>query len=352
MIAMPKVEVKIADEHELGEWDQFVDTSPMGTIFHKLNWLEAAEQESRSHLFPIIGYKGEKIVFILPCFLKNYFGFRLLFSPPPRCLIPEMGIVLNIPMTKQDSFESCYFEVIDSLDSFIRDQFRPDYIRIILPVGFNDLRPFLWKNYVVNLKYTYFISLSRRTEEIFESFKRNVRRDINRAKKNENINVFDGNYKTYMEIVKLVRKRYKDQGLNLNVSDSYLSTIYNQFGKNHIQVKAIQRNNNLLTGIVWLKHKEKVRAWLGGIAPLEKISGLNELLHWEITSESVEEEYRDYDLVGANTAHLCHHKSRYNPDLKVYYELEKTTLKGQILLSAYNAYKSYITHKRVKREHT
>ena len=59
---MSEIEVKVANEEELKKWDEFVDSTQMGTIFHKLNLLRAAEKHTKSKLYPLIGYKGNKLV--------------------------------------------------------------------------------------------------------------------------------------------------------------------------------------------------------------------------------------------------------------------------------------------------
>ena len=337
---MSKIEVKIADEHDLSIWDQVIDASPMGTIFHKIYWQKALEKESSARFCPIVGTKGQEIIFLFPCFLKKFWGLRLLFSPPPGCLVPYMGIVFNFVTPNQHVFEKNYFEAVDSLNSFIQRQFRPDYIKIIHPVGLDDLRPFLWKNYIATPKYTYFISLSRDKKDILRSFTRKVRQQINRAGKYKNIEVYDGTHESYKEIINLVRKRYEEQKLNLHVSDLYMENISNQFGKNHIQIKAIRSADQLLAGMIWLTCKDRIHAWLGSFSSKgRKFQGLIYLLHWQIISESVKKGYLNFDMVGANTRHLCFNKSCYNPELKTYYQVEKTNLKGKALLSLYKIFK-------------
>jgi len=68
---MSDTKVKVADEKELEVWDKIVDLSEMGTVFHKLDWLRAAEKHTRSKLYPLIGYEGREVVGLFPIFYKK-----------------------------------------------------------------------------------------------------------------------------------------------------------------------------------------------------------------------------------------------------------------------------------------
>ena len=96
-------------------------------------------------------------------------------------------------------------------------------------------------------------------------------------------------------------------------------------------IKAVRDNKHLLTGIVLIKYKNKIQYWIGGIPPKEKYVGINELLHWNVIKRNLNTNVTYYDLVGANTKHLCRYKSKFNPVLKVYYTVEKGNLKGNLL---------------------
>jgi hypothetical protein len=44
-----------------------------------------------------------------------------------------------------------------------------------------------------------------------------------------------------------------------------------------------------------------------------------------------------YEHIGANTKHLCDHKSRYGFEPDVYYKLEKWSVKGKMVHITYDA---------------
>ena len=75
---------------EYSQWDQFVDKSPHGTVFHYSWWLEAASSQ-----FKLLAVRDEKgrIVAGLPLPLRRRAGLRLLHSP---ALTPYLGPIFDI----------------------------------------------------------------------------------------------------------------------------------------------------------------------------------------------------------------------------------------------------------------
>jgi hypothetical protein len=48
----------ILEEKDIGIWDDFIARSSNGTIFHRFEWLKAAEEHSKMQLIPLAVYKG------------------------------------------------------------------------------------------------------------------------------------------------------------------------------------------------------------------------------------------------------------------------------------------------------
>ena len=338
---MVDFKIKIAKQGAIKQWNDFVNFSTTGSIFHKTAWLEAAAEETNTELIQILGFWGENIFVALPIFIKKFMGLRFAFSPPPKCLIPAMGLVISTDKLKQDTFEKKYFQAIDSIEKFIKSKLKVDYIRIVNSVELNDVRPFTWSNYTAIPNYTYFIDINKDEKILHENMKRQVKTDMRRAKKYTDLQLVDGDRKTYFELIQLVRDRYSVQKLNLAVSDTYFGKIYDEFfSKSQLMIKAIANENKILTGLILLKYKNKIQHWIGGVVPKEKYIGINELLHWTVIKENISKNVLWYDLVGANTRHLCRSKSKFNPGLQLYFTVEKGNLRGNIIKSLYSAISS------------
>ena len=165
-----------------------------------------------------MGFRAKTPVSALPIFFKKIMGLRFAFSPPPKCLIPNLGIVINDNDSKQNTREKKYFSIFNATEDFIKNELYPDFIRIINSVGLSDSRPFQWHNYRITPKYTYFIPLIHDEDYLYNNMKGQIRTDIRRAKKYSDIEIVEGGRNEFFEIVRLVRNRYAEQSLQLPVS--------------------------------------------------------------------------------------------------------------------------------------
>lgn len=328
--------ITILDNQKKSDWDQIVE-SASSTVFHSSFWLQAAAEETKTDLKKVICYYRNEIFFVIPLFIKKFLGLKFIFSPPPKCLIPYLGFIFSNHKLKINQFEYRYFNAIDLFLQYIYSQFNPDYLHIINPVGVTDLRPFIWYNYKILPKYTYFINLAQGENDIFKNIKAQARTDIRRAQKYHDLKISENGKKSLIDLVRLVRRRYKIQKLNSSGSDNYFNELYfhlNQEKK--ISIKTINEGDNLLTGLVLLKHKNFIQHWIGGIVPQKKYIGLNEYLHWQVIKENCNGKFAWYDLVGANTRHLIQSKSKLNPNLMLYFQIEKGNKKGTIIKYIYD----------------
>ncbi|MGZ4911331.1 MAG: hypothetical protein ACXV5G_11530, partial [Halobacteriota archaeon] len=64
-------------------WDQFVETSPQGLLFHKWDFLKTVERHSKYRFLPYCVYSGEQLRCIFPFFIARDRGLTYLCSPSP-----------------------------------------------------------------------------------------------------------------------------------------------------------------------------------------------------------------------------------------------------------------------------
>ena len=102
------IEIRVILEEEAGEWDDLVNKSPQGSIFHTWRWLKIVEKHTNSKLYPLIGMKGNTPIGIFPIFFKKK-SLNMVFSPPPGSAIPYLGpAIVNYNALKQSKRESIY----------------------------------------------------------------------------------------------------------------------------------------------------------------------------------------------------------------------------------------------------
>ena len=335
---MSDTKVKVADEKELEVWDRIVDSSEMGTVFHKLAWLRAAEKHTKSKLYPLIGYEGREVVSLFPIFYKKRAFVKMAFSPPPKCAIPYMGPVFRYLSSRQTSVEKLHDDIINKTLCFLNNDLCSDYILIKTQKNLLDIRSFLWETLEAHPNYTYMIPIGRSVQSLLEGLSNEMRVHIKRAEKNERLEVREGDVSDFKALIRMTTDRYREQGKAFGPSSEYLMKVYESFPDN-IDVVCLILDGQIVGGLILLKYRDVVAHWLAGITPAKRVRGANELLHWWVIQKYKEKGYKHYELIGANTKHLCSFKSKFNPSVNVYFRLTKRNHKSRIAESIYNRLK-------------
>jgi len=333
---MSKYSIRELKTEDVEIWNQIVEGSENGTIFHKYEWLKAAEIASNTKFHPLVVVKSEQeIVCLLPVFFEKKLSFRIIHSPPPECAIPSLGPVFNHSSDKQNKIESERNQVIEIFDEFITEKFHPDYIRIITEI--EDVRPFTWLNFNANPLYTYRLNLEKGEKNIFNNFDKRIRSRVRKVEKiDDEVKIVDC---TIDELIADLNKRYNQKGRKFKLNEKYLQNLSEKFSPSNLKIQALQINSEKVSKFALLKYDDTVKFWLGG-ANLDKLQdGANEYIHWNNIKTGISEKYNFYERIGANTKHLCENKSKYDFRPSVMYTLEKWTTKGKIGLFIYGKLK-------------
>lgn len=345
---MSDIDVRIANEKELEMWDTIVDSCAMGTVFHKLDWLRAGEKHTKSSLYPLIGYEGREVVSLFPVFYKRRAFIKMAFSPPPKCAIPYMGPIFRYLSSRQSSIEKLHNNIIDKALHFLVDDLNSDYVSIKTPKHMLDVRAFLWGSLKARPNYTYTIPIERSTTSLFEGLSSVTRTRIRRAQKEERFQIRKGDVTDFKTLIRMTIDRYQEQGKVFGPSSEYLMKIFESFPDN-IDVVKLVYDGEIIGGLILLKYREVVAHWLAGTTPRKKIRGANELLHWWVIENYKEKGYKYYELMGANTKHLCSFKSKFNPGIDIYFNMTKRNFRSKIAESIHNRL-SKVKHNRMKLE--
>ena len=328
------ITLKICDDQK--EWDSLVEKSPHGTIFHTWKFLKIIEKHTPSKLYPLIGMKGTTPVGIYPLFFQKRFFLKMVFSPPPYVAVPYMGpALIGYDKLKQSKKESLFTEFQRRVDEFISSELGADYSYISVSPRIIDARPFKWMDYDIKPRYSYSIELSKGIDEIWKNITKNLRNDINRARR-EGIIVKSGSKKELIRLYDLLVKRYADQGKIVNVSKEYLLDIYKAFYSENLGILVAEYNGDMVTGIVDLYYNDRTYFWIGNPRPYLKIPNANELLTWESIQYAFGNGYKYYEIIGiATMERLYKHYSKLNPNFSAYFSATKYNLPSKVLELAY-----------------
>lgn len=325
-----KMTIKIIEDKEL--WDSFVDESPYGLLYHKWDFLNIIEKHSGYKLIPNGIYKGDELIAIFPLFFKKLWGLKTIFSPPPKTGVPYLGFIVGkkYDNLKQNKKEGILNLIANEIDEEIKN-FSPNYVSISTVPNLMDIRPFKWNNYKTDILFTYVIKLNRTLNQIFDSFHKNLRKQI---KQSERLNLKMSQSNNLSIFWELQKTRYEEQGLNYPISTNYLNALIKTYPQN-IGLYYLHNNNGNIVGAVITQEYKKFSLWIGNT---KTQNWENEYIIWKLIQKAKTENYQKFENIGANTKHLCQFKSKFNPSLEFYFTIYKKDILGKISEWGYSSF--------------
>lgn len=313
-------------------WDTFIDNSPSGLLFHKWDYLHLTAKHTGSTLLPYAVYNGDEPICVFPLFCRRMHGINAIFSPPPLTVIPHLGCVMSggFEGLKQSKKESLLGMVAGEILGEIRD-LSPNYLSIAFVPGFNDVRHYLWDRCDARVRYTYTINLDRTLEELWGNLHYKLR---NKLKKEAGAGLRLEKTSDISTLHRLLADRYQDPSLDIPlIRQDYLEDLVRAY-PDRIGVYHLYDAEDQVTGVVATQEYKRFLLWIG-TPRLESAHAGNEYLQWLLIQRAKAEGYRTFENMGANNPDLVFFKSRFNPDLTMYFEIEKKDTLGTVSEWAY-----------------
>jgi hypothetical protein len=310
-------------------WDQFVENSPQGLLFHKWDFLKTVERHSKYQFLPYCAYSGDELRCIFPFFItRDRFGLTHMLSPPPHAQIPYLGIAFDpsVQALTAHTREKIFQQVTGELCRKI-DEIAPNFVNFRTVPNFLDVRSFIWENFTAHLWFTYAIDLERPLDEIWASFTKHCRHDIRQ------LSAYSPEIQQTNDVSSLLgiwRERFPELGIKVPLlSDSYLKELVAAFPQD-ITVYSLSIDGRLAAASVCcVMQKERYGLWIGGVTARKDL-GVNDYLQWEIVRRAKSEGFKKLDLFGAPTQRISRFKSKFDPVLEPFCYVEKTDALGKI----------------------
>jgi hypothetical protein len=318
-------------------WNQIVNTSMNGTLYHSWEWLKIAEKHSETKLFPLVYFDGkdEKPFGAIPLFYMKKWGLRFIFCPPPRTSI-TLGPVFIGKAYSQHKFELAYIDFYTQVEKFIQN-LHPNYTFILTSPGLTDVRPFSWGHYDVNPFYTYLIDLKPGKETVWKNISQSLKTNIKSALK-RGIRITERDDISDVDIVyQSLKQRYSEQGIRLPLTVDYLKDLYHEFGPSGLKIYLADYQGQVVGSDICIVYKDTVISWQGGCRNKNNNLDANEILRWETIDRAIQSGFKWFEIEGANSQHLCDFKSRFCPQIVLYFLIKKTDLVGTLAEKAYFA---------------
>jgi hypothetical protein len=322
--------VELLDDKK--RWDQFVETSPQGSLFHRWDFLKTVERHSKYRFLPYCVYSGEELLCIFPFFVGRERGLTYMFSPPPaNTQIPYLGPAFDpsVEARKASGREKIFEEVTDEVCREI-DKIAPNLVSFTTVPNLLDLRFFIWKNYREHLRMTYAVDLERPLNEIWASFSKGCRQQIRR------LNTYSPEIQQTNDVSTLLdiwRPRFSELGIEVPLlSDSYLKELVAAFPQD-ITVYTLSIDGMVATAIACCAmQKERYGLWIGGVSARRDL-GVNEYLDWEVIKRAKSEGFKKLEM-GEPDQPTSRFKSKFDPVLEPCCYVERIDTRGQAVFFA------------------
>ncbi len=314
-------------------WDQFVENSPQGLLFHKWDFLKTVERHSKYQFLPYCVYSGKELRCIFPFFTGRDRGLTVMCSPPPiHTQIWYLGPAFDpsVQALKAHARETVFQQVTSELCREI-DKIAPNFVEFTTVPNFIDVRFFRWKNFTANLEFTYTVDLEKSLDEIWTSFSRRCRQNIKR------VNKYSPEIQQTNDVSALLdiwRKRFSERRIKAPLlSDSYLTELVAAFPKDLTVYNVIIDGKLAIANVYCAMQKERYAFWIGGVSTRNDLA-VHEYIQWEVAQRAKSEGFKKLDL-GGGAENLSRFKSKFDPILEPYCIVERRDTLGETVNFAY-----------------
>ena len=315
---------------ELESWDDYLEGSPQATPFHQEAGLKLLEDHSDSTLHPLIGYKGEQPIAVLPVFEHQRGPFTMVDSPPKGSEVYYLGpAMLGVGQVKQRKLDRRNRRFINGALDWIDEHIDPDQTHIRTVDRYEDHRPFKDRGYDVSPYYTYVVDLTKDWESLLMEFSSDARSNVRNADEST-FTIEPGTLEDARTIIAQVAARHEEQGKPYHIDDDFVTRLYTTFPDEQVTPYAFRVDDEVVGGMITLEYGETIYRWQGGATPDVNLP-VNDLLDAHIIQDAMDRGLERYDLVGANTPRLCRYKAKFAPELRVYHGAKKRSRRAQLV---------------------
>ncbi|RQG91266.1 GNAT family N-acetyltransferase [Natrarchaeobius halalkaliphilus] len=317
------------------EWNRYVERSAGANPFFRAEALrlQAEETGTRPHL--LVGFKGQEAVGIFPVFEFHKGPLTGAFSPAPRSWSCYLGpSVLNLEKLKQRKADRRIKRFLEGSLEWIDENISPQYCKFVA-AEFDDVRPFVWKEYDVTPGYTYIIDLEGSANELLERFSSDARSNVRNADDGSYV-IEEGTGDDVERIIEQVSNRYESQGRAFHLRPEFVRSVHSTLPDGAIRPYVCRGGGDFLGGILVVESETTRYRWQGGVKPdIDVDLPINDLLDWHVMRDGLERGLERYDLVGAGVPSINRYKAKFNPRLETHYEITSGAFGLDLVIDRY-----------------
>jgi hypothetical protein len=325
------------EQLDLDEWDDTLPDSGF-EVFHTPQALTVLDEYTDAEMRLYGVFKGQEPVGMLPVFVESARVGRTVTSPPPSMLVPRLGPLFMPSSPKQRKRESVNRKFVNLVLQELDVDSSRSLLRFECPIEYDDPRPFQWSDLNVDQSFTYVLDLTMSAEEIRGGFSSVLRQEIKQGEDTD-FTVSVESPEAADSVYEDVAERYREQGESIPASGGFVRDVVETLDERSRVYVARDETGEYLSGIIVLYSNNLASFWQGGARASYDGISVNPLLHWTIITDIISGDAPDvsgYDLVGANTPHLCEFKAKFGGDLIPYYTVESAGIQMSLAKRAYS----------------
>jgi len=312
-------EIKYLTENDYDRWDEFVASSPDGSIYSTAKYLDVFCSVTSAKFAILAALKNDEIFGGVALYERSS---RLGTFVSPRLFLYYNGLVLK-------DFETTYpskrtgrrIEVMSLLEEHLSQK---NYARLSLNnrSTIEDVRPFKKDGWTVDINYTYVAPLTD-MKRLWDRTEQNLRRLINRCVKKDIQFAKDDDFESFFKLHLEIHQR---KGVSLYLPHDqfkhYFEKLWAQ-GLCQLYFARLPGGQPIAAQLVLLgSHPISHTVCAGADAELQKI-GANPFLRWKVFEDLSGRGYTGNDLTDAALNPVTHFKSQLGADLEVCFHLKK-----------------------------
>jgi len=250
---MDKIHIKLLTEEKKQIWDDFVDDSNNGTIFHKQKFLSYHKNKFKDNEHHLLFYQGKKLISVLPLAIFESEGGKIAKSPYGASFggfVDKKAIYSDISRIvktfKEYAIENNYSTIIITLPPLTYNQ---------QPNNSQDFCLLKERFQLNNRELTSIIPLyNESSTKIFDSYKYSCRRKIRKAIKN---NFITKNIENMHEFYDLLLQNHNKFKKTPTHSFDELRELKKLFPED-INIFGVYSGNELTAGVLCISMNNKV----------------------------------------------------------------------------------------------
>lgn len=275
----------------LDEWQSFVDNSARGNIFQTRDWAEALKEAGLKTLLIVVKDARDNIVGGMLTAYRVYSltGFNIIPS------ISAIGGPLLSNVNDEQLLEMIFsfFDAkakrLGALHSFIHSFLKLDDVLV---------KKFGYSIEYDRLACTVIQDLTKSTQDIWKSMRRDARRGIRKAEK-AGVSIKEGKHlndlKKYYRLQIETSKRLKIPIKSFQIYNSIWETFHSH---NNVKIFLAKYKKELIAGCIILRWHDKMWYWDSCSIPNYWRLYPNNLLQWYVINWGINEGVKVYDLLG------------------------------------------------------